>query len=171
MCCATERSRVSPAWPDPYGRGAAHLSRSSRIRATHGCDCCVEYIYSRLLRYVLPAELYRLFNSRPSARQHRHPSATMKNILDVAVVLPLFVVSAAAQSLICRTTMGTVSLRRVPRSTTTSYFGQRPTQVLVTQRTITSYQGIVSTSVVTSESTTTMEDPTRTIHDAASKRL
>ncbi|KAM3417086.1 hypothetical protein BST61_g8662 [Cercospora zeina] len=86
----------------------------------------------------------------------------MKNIVDLTLALPLLVASAAAQSLICRTTMGTASVRRVPTATTTSYFGQRPTQVLVNQRTITTYQGIVSTSVVISSSTETVEDPTPT---------
>ncbi|KAF2210116.1 hypothetical protein CERZMDRAFT_99808 [Cercospora zeae-maydis SCOH1-5] len=86
----------------------------------------------------------------------------MRNIFDLALALPILVASAAAQSMICRTTMGTVSVRRVSTVTTTSYYGRRPTQVLVNQRTITSYQGIVSTSVVTRESTETVEDPTQT---------
>lgn len=85
----------------------------------------------------------------------------MKTFSHIIAALPLLLGSALGDHVDCRTTLGTKSVKVVPRTTITSTSTARPTQVLVVQSTITSYKGIKSTSVILSTSTETVTDTTR----------
>lgn len=85
----------------------------------------------------------------------------MKTFTHIVAALPLLLGSALGDHVDCRTTLGTKSVKVVPRTTITSTSTARPTQVLVVQSTITSYKGIKSTSVILSTSTETVTDTTR----------
>ncbi|KAI5365339.1 Putative PAN/Apple domain-containing protein [Septoria linicola] len=86
----------------------------------------------------------------------------MKSILQLAAVLPLLIAEAAAQAVSCRTTLGTKSLARVPTTTITSTPSKRPTQVLLVQKTVTTYLGLISTKEATTTKTDTVTDTTDT---------
>ncbi|PIA90282.1 hypothetical protein CB0940_11177 [Cercospora beticola] len=86
----------------------------------------------------------------------------MKTFSHIVAALSLLLGSALGDHVDCRTTLGTKSVKVVPRTTITSTSSARPTQVLVVQSTITSYKGIKSTSVILSTSTETVTDTTPT---------
>ncbi|WPB05770.1 uncharacterized protein RHO25_010424 [Cercospora beticola] len=86
----------------------------------------------------------------------------MMSIVQIAALLPLLLASATAQSMTCRTTLGTKAVNPVPTSTIVSTSASRPTQTLVVQKTVTTYLGLTSTSMRTATKTETVTDTTDT---------